>query len=98
MPHYGIAFLVAVVLFFVLCFMQEMMRQQVHHARFGNQEIGPWDVRFSSDFAGQYGIWKQHRRAYERSGVRFSFVVVSAALVTSIFVGICDFLYVRFGG
>lgn len=47
MPLYESAFGVAVVLFAALAFMQVMMRQQVHHARFGNQEIGPSDVRFS---------------------------------------------------
>ena len=57
MALYGIAFTVAVILFAVLGFMQHVMRQQVHHARFGNQEISPWDVRYSNPLFGQYGIW-----------------------------------------
>ena len=67
MPLYEIVFVMAVVLFAALSFMQVIMRQQVHQARFGNQEISPWDGRFSNNLLGQYGIWKLHKRAYERS-------------------------------
>lgn len=97
MPVYEIAFGLAVVLFFALSFMQVIMRQQVHRSHFGNQEISPWDVRFSNSLLGQYGIWNLHKRAYERSGLRFSFLVVSIALLVSLIVGVCDFLYVRYG-
>jgi hypothetical protein len=44
-----------------------------------------------------YGIWKLHNRAYERSGLRSRFRATSVAFLVSIVVGICDFLYVRFG-
>ena len=97
MPLYEIAFVAAIVLFAALSFMQVMMRQQMHHARFGNQETSPWDVRFSNNLFGQYGIWKLHKRANERSGLRSTFVAASAALLVSIIVGVCDFLYVRYG-
>jgi hypothetical protein len=97
MPVYEIAFVAAVVLFVALSFVQVMMRQQVHHARFGNQEVSPLDVRFSNNLFGQYGIWKLHKRAYERSGLRSTFVAASVAFLVSIMVGVCDFLYVRYG-
>jgi hypothetical protein len=74
MVLYEIAFTVAAILFAVLGCMQHVMRQQVHHARFGNQEMSPWDVRYSNPLFGQYGIWTLHKRAYERSGLRSSFV------------------------
>jgi len=63
MPTYEIALLIAVALFAALSFMQVIMQWQVHQARFGNQEIGPWDVRFSNSLLGQYGIWKMHKRS-----------------------------------
>jgi hypothetical protein len=97
MPLYGIAFVVAVVLLAALVFMQVVMRQQVHHARFGNQQISPWDVRFSNNLFGQFGIWKLHKRAYERSAVRFVFATVSIALLVSTVVGIWDFVYLHSG-
>lgn len=97
MPLYEITFGVVAVLFFALVFMQVMMRQQVHHARFGNQEISPSDVRFSSDLFGQHGIWNLHKRAYERSALRSSFVAASVAFLVCTIVGICDFLFVRYG-
>jgi hypothetical protein len=97
MPLYEIAFIVAVLLFAALVFMQVIMRQQVHQARFGNQEISPWDIRSSNNLLGQYGIWKLHKHAYERSGVRFAFLTVSVALLVSIVVGIWDFVHIRYG-
>jgi hypothetical protein len=75
MPLYEAAFVAAVALFAALTFMQVMMRQQVHHARFGSHEISPWNERFSNSLFGQYGIWNLHKRTYERSGLRSSFVV-----------------------
>jgi hypothetical protein len=96
MPLYEIAFGVAVVLCAALTFMQVIMRQQVHQARFGNQGISPWDVRFSNDLLGQFGIWKLHKRAYERSALRSSFVTVSVALSVSMIVGIWDLVYLRY--
>ncbi len=97
MPLYEIAFGVAVVLFAALAFMQVMMRQQVHHARFGNQEIGPTDVRFSNSLFGQYGIWNLHKRAHDRSALRSSYVAASVAFLVCAIVGVCDFLFVRYG-
>jgi hypothetical protein len=97
MVLYEIAFTVAVILFAALGCMQHIMRQQVHHARFGNQEISPWDVRYSNPLFGQYGIWTLHKRAYERSGLRSSFVGISILLLASLVVGLCNLLYVRHG-
>ena len=97
MPTYEIALLTAVVLFAILSVMQIVMRQQVHQARFGNQEISPWDVRFSNNLLGQHGIWKLHKQAYERSLLRPCFTAVSLALLVSILVAIGDFFYARHG-
>ena len=97
MPTYEIASLIVVALFAALSFMQVIMRRQVHQARFGNQEISPWDVRFSNSLLGQYGIWKMHKRVYERSGLRSSFVAASVALLISVIVALGDFLHVRYG-
>jgi len=97
MPAYEIASLTAVLLFLALSVMQVVMRQQVHQARFGNQKISPWDVRFSNSLLGQCGIWKLHKHPYERSLLRSSFVAVSVALLISIIVVVVDFLYVRRG-
>lgn len=97
MPLYEIAFGVAVILFSALGFMQHVMRQQVHHARFGSQEISPRDVRYSNPLFGRYGIWTLHKHAYERSGLRSSFVGVSLALLLSLTVGLCNLLYRRCG-
>jgi hypothetical protein len=84
MPLYEIAFGSAIVFFAALSFMQVMMRQQVHHARFGDQAISPSDVRFSNNLFGQYGIWNLHKRAYERSALRYSFVAASMVFLVSI--------------
>lgn len=97
MPLYKIAFGAGVVLFAALSFMHVMMRQQVHRARFGKQEISPSDVRFSNDLFGQYGIWNLHKRAYETSAVWSSFVAASVAFLECVVAGACDFLFVRHG-
>jgi len=93
MSLYEIAFVIAIVLFGALALMQERMRQQVHHARFGNQQIGPWSLHFSNNLLGLYGIWKQHKVAYKQSGIRSSFVAVFIAFLAFLIVGVCDFLY-----
>jgi len=95
MPLYEMAFGVAVVLFAALAFMQVMMRQQVHHARFDNQEISPSDVRFANNLFGQYGIWNLHKRAYKRSALRSVYVAASVAFLVCAIVGVCGFLFVR---
>ena len=97
MPLYGIAFVVAGIFFAALAVIQHIMRQQVHHARFGNQEISPWDRRYSNPLLGQFGIWTLHKRAYERSGLRLSFLAALLALLVSVILGFCHFLYVRHG-
>jgi hypothetical protein len=97
MPLYEIAFGAALVLFAALLFMQVMMRQQVQHARFGNQEISPWNERFSNNLFGQDGIWNLHKRAYERSLLRSSFLAVSVACLVSVMLAVCGFLYLRYG-
>jgi hypothetical protein len=97
MPLYEIAFVAAVILFGAISLLQVRMREQVHHSRFGNQQINPWDWHFSNNLLGLYGIWKLHERAYERSGLRSTFAAVSVAFLVSIIVGVCDFLYVRYG-
>jgi len=77
-----IAFGVAlIVLFLALSFLTEMMRRQVHEARYGNQQIGPSDVRFVNDLLGQNGIWDSHKRLYRRSRLRACFLTVIMALL-----------------
>jgi len=95
MRLYEIAFVVAAVLFGALALMQHAMRQQVHHARFGNQEINPWDIRYSNPLLGKYGIWTLHKQAYERSGLRLSFLIIFAAFLASLAVGFWHLLYLR---
>jgi hypothetical protein len=97
MPTYDIALLAAVLLFAVLSVMQVVMRQQVDQARFGNQDISPWDVRFSNNLLGQHGIWTLHKRVYEQSLLRSSFTAVCVALLVSRLVAVGNFLYVRYG-
>jgi hypothetical protein len=97
MRLYGIAIVVAVILFAVLGFLQHILRQQVHRAHFGNQEISPWDARYSNPLLGQYGIWTLHKRAYERSGLRLSFLAILLALLACLIVGVCHFFFVRHG-
>ena len=95
MALHEIAFIAAVILFAVLGCMQHVMRQQVHRARFGDQEISPWDVRYSNPLFGQYGIWTLHNRAYERSVLRSWFVGVSILMLASLVVGLCNLLYMH---
>jgi hypothetical protein len=95
MRLYEIASLIAVGLFAVLAFLQIIMRQQVHDARFGNEEISPWGARFSNGLLGQCGIWKLHRRAYQRSGLRFLSLAVSVALLLFVGAAVYGFFYVR---
>jgi len=97
MPLYEIAFIIAIVLFGALALMQERMRQQVHQARFGNQEISSWSLHFSHNLLGLPGIWKLHQRAYERSNLRSSYLAVFITLLVTIILGVCDLLYVRYG-
>jgi hypothetical protein len=95
MSMYEIAFVSAVIFFGALTFIQVRMREQVHHSRFGDQQISPWDRRFSNNLLGLYGVWKLHKRAFERSGLRSAFVAASVAFLVSVIVGVCDFLYTR---
>ena len=97
MPLYEIAFAAAVILFAALAFMQVIMREQLHQARFGKQQVSPWDWHFSNNLLGLYGIWKSHKGAYERSRLRSTFLAASVAFLLSIIAGVCDFLYVRYG-
>ena len=91
MPLYEIAFVVAFILFAVLAFVQHIMRQQLHRARFGKQEISPWDERYSNPLLGQFGIWTLHKRAYERSRLRLSFLAILFAFLASLIVGFGHF-------
>ena len=83
MRTYETAFEVStVVLLVVLVLIGEMMRRQVHEARYGNQQISPWDRRFVNDLLGRSGIWGFHKQLYQRSSLRLWFLVVLAALLT----------------
>ncbi len=95
MPRYEIAFLVAIILFGTLALMQERMRQQVHHNRFGDHKISPWSLHFSNNLLGLFGIWNLHKCAFKHSRLRSSFVVVFIMLLVSLVVGFCGLLYYR---
>ena len=92
MPLFGIAFAVAALLFLVLVILQTVLRQQVHEARFGVQEIHPRDPRFANDLGV---IWKEHKRVFERSALRTLFLAVFIAFALSALIGLGIFLYVH---
>jgi len=82
-----------VVLFFSLVLIAEAMRRRVHEARYQNQQISPWDVRFQNDLLGQYGIWNSHKRLYQRSSLRSWFWTVLIALFVSMVLGAYVYVY-----
>jgi len=82
-----------VVLFFALILIVETMRRGVHEARYGYQQIGPWDVRYVNDFL--FGIWNSHKRLYPRSRVRLCFAALLIAFVICFAAGLCIYLYAR---
>ena len=82
-----------VVLFVLLVLITEMMRRQVHEARYGSQKISPWDVRFVNDLLGQYGIWISHKRLYQRSGLRSPFWAILIALFICLGLGAYVYLH-----
>lgn len=84
MQLYQVAAGAAAILFLALCFMQVILRNQVHRAKYGNEKIQPWDVRFGNTFLGSNGTWMLHKRAYERSILRSTFIVVCAGLIASL--------------
>jgi hypothetical protein len=96
MRTYEMAFgAVLAALFLALVFIEEAMRRQVHHARYGNQEVSPWSVRYVNEFFGQYGVWNLHRRLYERSGVRLWFWAVLVAFFVCLALAACGYVYLR---
>jgi hypothetical protein len=94
MRTYEITIVVSlVVLFIALTLLNYMMRRQVHEARFGSEEISPWDVRFVNDLFGESGIWNSRKRLYQRSRLRLWLVTLSIAFLICLAVGACVFLY-----
>jgi hypothetical protein len=84
MPLYQIAFLCAGVLVVPLAVIQVVMRQQAHDATYGfGAEISPFDARSLSDMIS---IWRAHKRAYERSVLRCTFIVIAVAWLVSVLV------------
>jgi hypothetical protein len=83
---------VAAVLFFSLGFLQEVMRGQVHRAKYGYEEISPWDVRYVHGDFGPHGIWKSHKQLCQRSAVRLTFLVICAGLIACIALIICELI------
>ena len=92
MPIYKIAFGVAAVLLVALVFIQVNMRRQVHDANYGNEEVGPWDVRFANNMFGRYGIWNLHKRSFERSTLRSWFLGLFVAWIVSVAVALLDLI------
>lgn len=89
-PLYKSAFSVAAVLLVVLALMQVHMRRQVHHANYGNDAVNPWDTRFVNSMFGIYGIWNQHKRAYEQSGIRSWFLGLLFAWIVCVALAVLD--------
>jgi hypothetical protein len=94
MPLHQVAFICSGALLLPLAVIQVIMRRQIHEANYGigSPEISPWDVRFVNGMFGKHGIWNAHRKAYERSALRSSFVVLSAAWLVSVLVAVLAFL------
>jgi len=88
MPVYLIAFILSGLLLVALVFIQVTMRQQVHEANYGHQEVSPWDVRYANDMGT---IWKLHKRAFEHSALRSWFIALSSAWVASMLFGTVAF-------
>jgi uncharacterized membrane protein YdcZ (DUF606 family) len=95
MATYEITSGAAIVLFLLLCFLQVVMRGQVHRAKYGNEEVNAWDPRFVSGLLGQYGIWKSHKQLYRRSVLRSMFLVTCAGLIACIVVTVYRLIHVR---
>ena len=82
-----------VVLFIALALLNYVMRRQVHKARFGSEEISPWDGRFVNDLFGESGLWNSHKRLYQRSRLRLWLVTLSIAFLICLAGGACIYLY-----
>jgi hypothetical protein len=94
MPLHQVAFICSGVLIVPLGVIQVIMRRQVHDANYGiaPPEIGPWNIRFVNDMFGTHGIWSAHKKAYERSALRSSLVLLFAAWLVSALVAVLAFL------
>jgi len=90
MSLHQVAFICSGVLLVPLALIQVIMRRQAHDANFGigSPEISPWDVRYLNDMGT---IWKTHKKAYGRSALRSSFIVLSAAWLVSVLVAVVTF-------
>lgn len=69
----------------------ELMRREVHLARYGNQQIGPWDVRFVNDLLGRFGIWNLHKQLFRQSHLRWAFVALLVAVAACL--AIATYMY-----
>lgn len=92
MRGYEIAFALSAILMAILGCLTEVMRRQVHRARYGEQDLSPWSVRYVNDAFGRHGILGLHRRVYERSGVRALFWAVFIAFFASVALGIVTYV------
>lgn len=94
MPLHVVAFICSGVLLVPLGFIQVIMRQQAHDARYGvgSPEISPWDVRYLN---GIHGIWTAHKKAYEHSALRSLFVALSGVWLVAVLVGAFALLFKR---
>src|SRR5689334_8955703 len=94
MPLYEKAFILSGVLLVPLAFIQVVMRRQAHDANYGigGSVISPWDARFANAMFGRYGIWSLHKKAYERSVLRLSFVALGVAWLVSVMVATLIFV------
>ena len=94
MQVHQIAGCVSVLLLVPLAFIQVVMRRQVHDAHYGtgSKEVSPWDPKYVNAMFGKYGIWRFHKQAFARSGVRSAFVGLAVLWAVCVLVGILAFL------
>ena len=73
----------------------ELMRREVHLARYGNQQIGPWDGRSVSNLLGRFGIWNLHKQLFRQSHLRRTFVALLVALAACLVIATYMYLLAR---
>jgi hypothetical protein len=73
----------------------ELMRRDVHSARYGNQQIGRWDTRFVNNFLGRYGLWSLHKQLFPQSHLRRAFLTLLIAFAACLVIVAYTYLAAR---
>jgi len=96
MHRYAVLILLfSVVLFFAAILTTELIRRQVHEARYGSRQISPWDNRYVGSVFGRFGIWTLHKQVFLQSRLREFLVALVAAWAISLAAGTAIYLCVR---